>query len=151
MVRKLTKFAIRNRGKEQSCCYTRKEQLAAAVFQIPVFQAFRMDGNDKELISLLELKNEAAFEHVFKTHFNGLHAYACSMLKDSALQLVSNARIEDRMVGVGHDVNAVLSFGHNRYLSVIAIQGVTASPKGEAVSHYKEIASVAALPRNDTI
>jgi RNA polymerase sigma-70 factor, ECF subfamily len=27
-------------------------------------------------------KDEAAFEQVFKTHFKGLHAYACTLLKD---------------------------------------------------------------------
>ncbi|MCU7548965.1 RNA polymerase sigma-70 factor [Chitinophagaceae bacterium LB-8] len=58
--------------------------MAEAVFQIPVFQAFRMESNERELISLLESRNEAAFEHVFKSHFKGLHGYACSILKDEA-------------------------------------------------------------------
>jgi RNA polymerase sigma-70 factor (ECF subfamily) len=88
----LTKFAAWDRGKDQLCCYTVKEQLAEAVFQIPVFQAFMMDGNDKELISLLESRDEAAFEQVFKTYFKGLHGYACSILKDEivAEEIVQN-------------------------------------------------------------
>lgn len=74
------------------CCYSRKESLAEAAFQIPVFQAFRMESNERELISLLESRNEAAFEKVFKTHFKGLHGYACSILKDEmvAEEVVQN-------------------------------------------------------------
>jgi RNA polymerase sigma-70 factor, ECF subfamily len=74
------------------CCYTRKEQLPEAVLQIPVFQSFRMEGNERELISLLESRDEAAFERVFKTHFKGLHGYACSILKDEivAEEIVQN-------------------------------------------------------------
>jgi RNA polymerase sigma-70 factor (ECF subfamily) len=51
-----------------------------------------MDGNERELISLLELRDEAAFEQVFKTYFKGLHAYACSMLKDETVaeEMVQN-------------------------------------------------------------
>lgn len=66
--------------------------MTEAVFQIPVFQEFRMDFNDKELISLLESRDESAFELVFKTHFRGLHGYACSILKDEVVaeEMVQN-------------------------------------------------------------
>ena len=39
---------------------------------------------DAVLISRLQKQDEAAFETVFKTHYKGLHAYACTILDDSA-------------------------------------------------------------------
>jgi RNA polymerase sigma-70 factor, ECF subfamily len=66
--------------------------LAEAVLEIPVFQAFTMEVNEKELISLIERRNEVAFEQVFKMHYKNLHAYACSILKDevAAEEMVQN-------------------------------------------------------------
>jgi RNA polymerase sigma-70 factor, ECF subfamily len=66
--------------------------LAEAVLQIPVFRALTMEVSDKELISLIERRNEVAFEQVFKQHYKNLHAYACSILKDemAAEEMVQN-------------------------------------------------------------
>jgi RNA polymerase sigma-70 factor, ECF subfamily len=41
-----------------------------------------MDDHEGYLIRSLAKQDEAAFEHVFKTHFKKLHAYACSIIKD---------------------------------------------------------------------
>ncbi|HSC53578.1 MAG TPA: RNA polymerase sigma-70 factor [Phnomibacter sp.] len=35
--------------------------------------------------ALLSVRNEQAFEQVFKTHFKSLHSYACAILKDEAV------------------------------------------------------------------
>jgi RNA polymerase sigma-70 factor (ECF subfamily) len=40
---------------------------------------------DVVLIRRLQKRDEAAFETVFKTHYKGLHAYACSLLENSAV------------------------------------------------------------------
>jgi RNA polymerase sigma-70 factor, ECF subfamily len=39
--------------------------------------------NEPFLAQQLVQKNELAFEQVFKTHFKNLHAYACTIVKDS--------------------------------------------------------------------
>lgn len=43
-----------------------------------------MDDNGEHLIQLPAIKDEAAFEQVFKTHFKNLHAYACTITKQEA-------------------------------------------------------------------
>lgn len=57
--------------------------MGAALILERVFDTIRMDLPEQSLIMLLARKDEAAFEQVFKTHFKGLHAYACTMVKDS--------------------------------------------------------------------
>lgn len=47
-------------------------------------QFLRMDDNGEHLIQLPAIKDEAAFEQVFKTHFKNLHAYACTITKQEA-------------------------------------------------------------------
>lgn len=39
--------------------------------------------NEPQLARQLVQKDEGAFEQVFKTHFKNLHAYACTIVKDS--------------------------------------------------------------------
>lgn len=41
-----------------------------------------MEFRDEQIAALLVVKDEAAFEQVFKTHFKNLYAYALTMLKD---------------------------------------------------------------------
>lgn len=41
-----------------------------------------MDDNGEHLIHLPAIKDEAAFERVFKTYFKSLHAYACTITKE---------------------------------------------------------------------
>jgi RNA polymerase sigma-70 factor, ECF subfamily len=57
-----------------------------------MFRALTMEVNDKELVSLIERRNEVAFEQVFKQYYKNLHAYACSILKDeiAAEEMVQN-------------------------------------------------------------
>jgi RNA polymerase sigma-70 factor (ECF subfamily) len=51
-----------------------------------------MEVSETRLIAQLAKRDEAAFEHVFKTYFKNLHAYACSILKDEivAEEMVQN-------------------------------------------------------------
>lgn len=58
--------------------------LGAAVILDTGYRALRMELQDHSIGKLLAEKDESAFEQVFKTHFKGLHAYACTMLKDEA-------------------------------------------------------------------
>lgn len=44
---------------------------------------FSMDLQDEQIASLLAVKDGAAFEQVFKTHYKNLHAYAMTILKDT--------------------------------------------------------------------
>ncbi|WP_143307027.1 RNA polymerase sigma-70 factor [Chitinophaga vietnamensis] len=51
-----------------------------------------MELHDTGSASLLEKENTLTFEEVFKTHFKGLHAYACTILKDEIMaeEMVQN-------------------------------------------------------------
>jgi len=46
------------------------------------FKAIRTELHNDAIVELLAKRDENAFEQVFKTHFKGLHAYACTILKD---------------------------------------------------------------------
>jgi RNA polymerase sigma-70 factor (ECF subfamily) len=43
---------------------------------------FSMDLQDEQIASLLVVRNETAFEQVFKTYYKNLYAYALTILKD---------------------------------------------------------------------
>ena len=43
-----------------------------------------MNDQEGQLIQSLAKRDEASFEHVFKTHFKNLHAYACTITRDDA-------------------------------------------------------------------
>ncbi|MBS1567224.1 MAG: RNA polymerase sigma-70 factor [Bacteroidetes bacterium] len=43
-----------------------------------------MELNDTVLIQLLGNRDEGAFEQVFKAHFKNLHAYACTIVQETA-------------------------------------------------------------------
>ena len=51
-----------------------------------------MEQSSTAIIRSLAPKSEAAFEHLFKMHFRGLHAYAITILKDEAMaeEIVQN-------------------------------------------------------------
>ncbi|MBI1343577.1 MAG: RNA polymerase sigma-70 factor [Terrimonas sp.] len=44
-----------------------------------------MDPEQETIASLLNQRDEATFEQVFKTHFKNLHAYAYTILKDETM------------------------------------------------------------------
>ena len=50
-------------------------------------------------------------------------AFARSMFENPALQVVGDACIENSVVGVGHDVNAVLFFGHDSPFDYVIASG----------------------------
>lgn len=50
----------------------------------PLYSTLNYYLEDADLIGQLQKQDEAAFETVFKTHYKGLHAYACTILNDSA-------------------------------------------------------------------
>ena len=55
-----------------------------------------MDDNGEHLIQLPAIKDEAAFERVFKTYFKSLHAYACTIIKEetSAEEIVQQVFVK---------------------------------------------------------
>lgn len=73
-----------------------------------------MEETDRELVALLEKRDEAAFEQVFKANFKALHAYAFTMLKDemAAEEMVQNVfcKMWERMenVSISGSVTAYL-------------------------------------------
>lgn len=58
--------------------------MTAAAYIKPYYQTLYYHLKDAVLISRLQKQDETAFELVFKTHYKGLHAYACTILNDSA-------------------------------------------------------------------
>lgn len=58
----------------------------------PIDHPLRMDLNEPGLIALLGKQDEKAFEHVFKTYYKPLHAYAFTLLKEemAAEEMVQN-------------------------------------------------------------
>jgi len=56
--------------------------LGAALLIEQQFRAQEMGSENESIGTLLAQKDEIAFEQVFKTHFNRLHAYAFTILRD---------------------------------------------------------------------
>jgi RNA polymerase sigma-70 factor (ECF subfamily) len=56
--------------------------LGAALLIEPLYRAEGMELENESIGTLLAQRDEAAFEHVFKTHFKRLHAYAFTILRD---------------------------------------------------------------------
>lgn len=56
------------------------------------YQTLSMELNSPGNTPLLEMEDALTFEQVFKTHFKGLHAYACTLLKDEVMaeEMVQN-------------------------------------------------------------
>ena len=49
-----------------------------------IYYPRRMEANETVLVERLQKRDEAVFEHVFKSNFRSLHLYAFTMLKDEA-------------------------------------------------------------------
>ena len=58
--------------------------MTEATYLKPFYQTLSYYLEDAVLINRLQKQDETAFETVFKTHYKGLHAYACTILNDSA-------------------------------------------------------------------
>jgi RNA polymerase sigma-70 factor (ECF subfamily) len=56
--------------------------LRAALLTKKEQRYFSMDLQDEQIAALLVVRNETAFEQVFKTHYKNLYAYALTILKD---------------------------------------------------------------------
>lgn len=63
-----------------------------AVITRPGYQGLRINVNDSVQIKKLLLRDESAFEEVFKSNYKSLHAYAITMLRDeiAAEEIVQN-------------------------------------------------------------
>ena len=56
--------------------------MGAALLIEPLYRAEGMELENESIGTLLAQRDEAAFEQMFKTHFNRLHAYAFTILRD---------------------------------------------------------------------
>lgn len=67
-------------------------QLAEGIIFDYSYQNLRMELQHPGDTSLLEKEDVLTFEQAFKTHFKGLHAYACTILKDEIMaeEMVQN-------------------------------------------------------------
>lgn len=56
------------------------------------YQTLSMEFINPGNTAVPEMENSLTFEQVFKTHFKGLHAYACTLLKDEVMaeEMVQN-------------------------------------------------------------
>jgi RNA polymerase sigma-70 factor, ECF subfamily len=61
----------------------KKLALGAIAFFERADEQLSMDVPEFLIAERLAVKDETAFEQVFKTHFKNLHAYACTLLKDA--------------------------------------------------------------------
>lgn len=59
--------------------------MTEATYIKPFYQSLSFYLEDAVLINRLQKQDETAFETVFKIHYKGLHAYACTILNDSAV------------------------------------------------------------------
>jgi len=66
--------------------------LLEAVILEPNIQIYKVDLSESSKMQLLHKGDAAVFEQAFKTHFKNLHAYACTILKDTvaAEEMVQN-------------------------------------------------------------
>lgn len=58
--------------------------MGAAILAGKQYRAQGMEFGQETTVSLLEVRDEAGFEQVFKTHFKRLHAYAFTLLQNEA-------------------------------------------------------------------
>ncbi|MEC5146577.1 RNA polymerase sigma-70 factor, ECF subfamily [Chitinophaga sp. 180180018-2] len=74
------------------CRYNKSVQLAEGIIFDVRYQTLSMEFINPGNTAVPELENSLTFEQVFKTQFKGLHAYACTLLKDEIMaeEMVQN-------------------------------------------------------------
>jgi RNA polymerase sigma-70 factor, ECF subfamily len=71
--------------------YYKASQLTEAIIFAPHYPGVYME-NESVSIHLIDVDSEVVFERLFKTHFKGLHSYACTILRDEVVaeEMVQN-------------------------------------------------------------
>lgn len=127
-------------------CLTIKKPLTEAFIFAPKHTAIRMKYTPvAEAGPPLAANNEAMFEQVFKTHFKGLHAYACTILKDEVMaeEMVQNVFFKlwekKEQITVQQSVSAYLYKAvYHECLNYIKHTKVRAAHKSYTLHHNSE-------------